>query len=42
MPGYLTHIIFGHKILPENIKNVKMYNLGLMGPDIFYYFYLMG
>jgi len=37
MPGYLTHIIFGHKILPANLKNVKMYNLGLMGPDIFYY-----
>jgi hypothetical protein len=37
MPGYLTHIIFGHKIFPSSLKNVKMFNLGLMGPDIFYY-----
>lgn len=37
MPGYLTHIIFGHKIFPGNMKNVKMFNIGLMGPDIFYY-----
>ncbi|MDK2906170.1 MAG: hypothetical protein PWQ66_131 [Petrotoga sp.] len=37
MPGYLTHIIFGHKIFPNSLKNVKMFNFGLMGPDIFYY-----
>jgi hypothetical protein len=37
MPGYLTHIIFGQKVFPSTLKNVRMFNFGLMGPDIFYY-----
>ena len=47
MPGYMTHYIFGKKEfkkLSENeIKNAirenrNVFNLGLQGPDIFFYF----
>lgn len=47
MPGYMTHYIFGineYKKLEEGyIKecitaNRKVYNIGLQGPDIFFYF----
>lgn len=47
MPGYMTHYIFGkqeYKKLSENElkkairKNINAFNLGLQGPDIFFYF----
>ncbi|MBQ3544151.1 MAG: zinc dependent phospholipase C family protein [Lachnospiraceae bacterium] len=47
MPGFLTHYTFGNRVL-EGLndgymkdcinKNIKVYNLGLQGPDIFLYF----
>ncbi|BBE30540.1 hypothetical protein OSSY52_06810 [Tepiditoga spiralis] len=36
MPDLLTHIIFGNRMY-KDIKNHKMFNLGLMGPDPFFY-----
>lgn len=47
MPGYMTHYIFGkqeYKKLSENElkkavrENRNVFNLGLQGPDIFFYF----
>ena len=47
MPGFLTHYTFGTKVvekLPDSYikecinKYKKVYNLGLQGPDIFFYF----
>lgn len=47
MPGFITHYTFGKaalKKLPYNYvkdsikKNIEVYNLGLQGPDIFFYF----
>lgn len=36
MPDLLTHIIFGNRVY-KDIKNLRMFNLGLMGPDPFFY-----
>lgn len=47
MPGYITHNIFGReefkKISSQNIRKVirnnrNVFNIGLQGPDIFFYF----
>ena len=37
MPDFLTHMIFGKDVSASNIKEEKMFNLGLMGPDQFFY-----
>jgi len=37
MPDFLTHMIFGKDVSASNIKEEKMFNLGLMGPDPFFY-----
>lgn len=47
MPGFATHHLFGHQTLKknnnENLKqiiynNIQAFNLGLQGPDLFFYF----
>lgn len=47
MPGYLTHYIFGKqeykKLSESDLKqavreNINVFNLGLQGPDIFFYY----
>lgn len=37
MPDFLTHMIFGKDVSASMIKEEKMFNLGLMGPDPFFY-----
>lgn len=36
MPDFLTHMIFGKDVSASMIKEEKMFNLGLMGPDPFF------